>query len=451
VSAFQSAMTNEELLKKYLSENEILILDTVSSARVNVAGVLCKLGAVRNKMHLLGSIAEAESLLKKTKIKVIFADFMIGNQSSFDLLQTQKKVFEKEKIKDSLFVLVTSNASQSTVARAAEEDVDTFLIKPFATQTLMTALNQTIRLKLFPNLYLRLIDEGKELMFNGQLDAAIESFGKAVKEDPTPTLALAYYGQAEAMKKAYVEAENKYVTGLEFSKIHYKCLVGLFELLYKDKRYAEAYEVIEKLAAYFPANPKRLAEVLRLAIITNHYEDMEGYYRIFTKIDERTDELTNYMCSALLVTGKHYLRQKVRKRAVEVFNNAAVSAGGRTKFLLYIVESLKDYKMKTESAEFVSRLAKLAGGSPEHKAALFLMNSIDGERLEMINLGRNLIREGIQIPSVYEHLILLHIGGGFIEKAVEFAYDAIGKWPDKKKNFVYGFHEDVKSQFIKMT
>jgi tetratricopeptide (TPR) repeat protein len=447
MSEFQSVMTNEELLKKYLSENEIIILDTVSSARVNVAGVLCRLGAVRNKMHLLGSIAEAQLLLQKTKIKVIFADIMIGNQSSFDLLQTQKKVFEKEKIKDSLFVLITSNASQSTVARAAEEDVDTFLIKPFAAQTLMGALNQTIRLKLFPNLYMRLIDEGKEQMFNGQLEAAIENFSKAVKEDPAPTLALAYYGQAEAMKKAYIEAENKYVSGLEYSKIHYKCLVGLFELLHKDKRYAEAYEVIEKLAAYFPANPKRLSEVLRLAIITNHYEDMEGYYRIFTKMNERSNELVTHMCSALLVTGKHYLRQKVRKRAVEVFNNAAISAGGRTKFLLYIVEALRDYKMKTESADFVSRLSKLAPGSPEHKAAQFLMNSIDGDKKEMMNLGRTLIREGIQVPSVYEHLILLNITGGFIEKAVELASEAIGKWPNKTKNFTYGFADDIKLQF----
>src|SRR4051794_9289708 len=115
----QPAVNKEALLKNYLSTNHILIVDTVSSGRTSLASVLVQLGGNRQKMSLVGTLSDAHAEIKKTKPKIIFTDFTLGSHSGLDLLQEQKAVFEKEKIKDSVFVLVTGNASQSTVARAA--------------------------------------------------------------------------------------------------------------------------------------------------------------------------------------------------------------------------------------------------------------------------------------------------------------------------------------------
>lgn len=430
---------SDKLVRDYLSKNRILIIDSVSSARVSLAVVLNKFGAQRNMMSLVGSLAEAREDIKINKPKVIFSDFMVGNESSLDLLQYLKAEFDKEKIKDNLFVLVTANGSQSTVARAAEEDVDTFVIKPYSTDTLRRALTTTVQQKLFPSLYMQLVNEGKELLFASQYDKAIELFAKAMNENPHPTLACFYYGQAEYMKKAFAVAEGKYMDGLSHNKIHYKCLIGLFELLYQEKKYTDAYEVIKKLAQYFPANPKRLASVLRLAIMTDNYQDMEGYYRIFVKIDERSDELIRYMCSALVVTGKYYLRQKIRSRGVEVFENAAISAGGRVGFLLYIVEALVDQKMLAECDQFISRLQSLAPASKEFQAASFLVMSLKEQVKEAIHVGRTLLKDGIEFPSVYEKLIIQSIKGGYRDAAMDLAKIASQKWPDKRQTFLYGF------------
>jgi CheY-like chemotaxis protein len=428
-------MSEEELLKDYMTNNSILIIDSVSSARVTLASNLARMGGQRYKMALVGSLQEAREEIKKNKPKIIFSDFMIGQESGLDLIQEQKASRNQAEKDDTLFVLVTGNASQSTVARAAEEDVDTFIIKPYTMNSLLSALKDAVQLKLRPSFYLQLIEEGKKLLFSGKPDESIVVFEKAMKENAKPTLALFYLGQAEFMKSALDVAKDKYAEGLGYNKIHYKCLVGLFDLLNSQKKYRDAYDVIRTLAQFFPANPKRLGSVLRLAIMTENYGDMEGYYRIYVKLPEHSDELIKYMCSALLVTAKYYLRNSHRTRALEIFKNAAISAGGRSHFLIYIVETLVEYKMKNEANEYLKRIIQMAPGSNDVWAAQFLVSTLSNDRIASIQLGRDAIRRGISIPSVYEKLILQSVRGGYCDEAQELFETACKKWPDKIDSF----------------
>jgi len=112
------------------------------------------------------------------------------------------------------------------------------------------------------------------------------------------------------------QAKGVYFQGLKFNKIHYKCNLGLYDLYLKEKNYVEAYDVIKRLSHYFPANPKRLAEVLRLAIINSRFEDIEQYYAAFCNMDDREDSLIRHVCAALIVCGKFYLRNGEKARAM---------------------------------------------------------------------------------------------------------------------------------------
>ncbi len=435
----------EQVLKDYLSNNHILIIDAISSGRTNIASCLGKFGAQRHKMSLVGTLHEAREELKKNKTKVIFADFMIGKDSSLDLIQVQKSLQEQERIKDNLFVLVTSNASQSTVARAAEEDVDTFIIKPFSLDTMKKALMNAVKVKLHPNLYLRLIDEGKELLFKGEYPAALDKFKAAMDQNDTPTLACFYHGQAEAMMKALDLAEGSYQNGLSYNQIHYKCLVGLFDLLYNEKRYTDAYDVMKKLSQFFPANPKRLSTVLRLSVLTNNFQDVDSFYKIFVEIDERSEDLIRHMCSALAVSGRHFLRQKTIPRAIEVFESAAISSAGRPQFLLYIIETLAEYRLLEQTDPFLGRLGKVAPGSKEHLAAQFLTLDPSMDMKDVVFRGRAALKDGVEHPAVYEKLINCSILAGYKDAALELADQARRKWPEREKYFLKGISaEDLK-------
>ncbi|MBC7397500.1 MAG: response regulator [Bdellovibrionales bacterium] len=427
----------EAILHEYLNNNSILIVDTVTTARVNLAGILTKFGAVRQKMSLVGSVEEAKAEIKKLKPKIIFSDFNIGSESGLELIQNQKAEYLKENIKDTIFILVTTNASQSVVARASEEDVDTFVIKPYTIETLKKALLQSVQVKLMPNRYLQLIEEGKDRLGGTLYDEAVLLFEQATHENPEPSLACYYYGQTEFLRISLEESEHKFQQGLSYNSIHFKCLVGLYDLLASQKKYTEAYDVIRTIAQYFPANPQRMATVLRLAIITENFQDMEGYYSIFLKIGERSDDLIKSMCSALVVTGKYYLRTQFPTRALEVFEKAAISAAGRTVFLFYIIETLIDFKMLADADRFLNRLHAVAPGSHEYLAGKFLISSQELDLEQAIKLGRDTVRASVEIASVHEKLIQLCVRGGYREAADELYRFACSRWPEKQGNFIY--------------
>jgi tetratricopeptide (TPR) repeat protein len=364
--------------------------------------------------------------------RLVLCDYMLGSRSGLDLLQSARVPQESD---NSVFILVTGNTSQGAVARAAEEDVDSFILKPYTLETLKSGLVNAVITKIFPSEYIKTIRKGKEELFSGNLDQSIKTFEEAIKLDNSPTLAHFYRGYAQKMKNTVAEAEGSFAEGLSLNKIHYKCLIGLFDLLMEQKRSAEAYEVVKRVAQYFPANPKRLASVLRLAIITQHYEDMEGYYRLFTQMEQRTDELVNYMCSALIVVGKHYLSSKHRQRAVEVFEKAAVSSAGQIKFLKYIIEALIEFDCHEQAVPFFKRYQNNDRTSPVFKSLDFLVFFKKEELSTTLSKGQALLRSGVKDPLVYRYMIECCAKAGLNDVAQDITGTAGREFPGKQKEF----------------
>ena len=111
--------------------------------------------------------------------------------------------------------------SRTAVAKAAEEDVDSFIIKPYTLQSIQDNLLSTIYTKLKPSPYIQKIEEGKARIFEQNYDAAIVVLKEAIFLHPKPSLALFYIGQAQYFKREKEEAKDKYHEGLEFNSIHY--------------------------------------------------------------------------------------------------------------------------------------------------------------------------------------------------------------------------------------
>jgi tetratricopeptide (TPR) repeat protein len=424
-------------LREFLADQYVLIVNSVGSSRISLASCLAKFGASREKMLLVSSISEARYEIQKVKPRFVFTDYMIGSDPGLDLLQEQRKNYSRDDLKRSIFVLVTSNASQSAVAQAAEEDVDTFIVRPYSIDLLGKTLARTAIQKMNPGKYLELIERGKEQLFLGKFDEALSIFEDAMLEHEQPTLACFYAGQAEFMKLSMGGAEQRYEQGLSYNKIHYKCLVGLYDLLMSQKKFEEAYDIVRRISQYFPANPKRLGAVLRLAVMTEHFQDIESYYNIFLKIGERTDELTKSMCSALVVAGKFYLRISRETLALSLFESAAISAAGRTQFINYIVENLVDYKMREDAERFLERLRKLSMASKDFRIARFMVSTLQDDRPASIQMGTTLIEEGIETSGIYEKMIAQLTREQNSKLADALLQTAIQKWPERKADFNY--------------
>lgn len=418
----------KKLFEEFLSDNKILIVDKSSASRRRLVKTLCDMGS---KRHLISSVAhysEAIDVIKAEKPKLVLSDYKVQGGSGFDLFKEYR--LQEKNVKDIIMILITSNISQSAVAKAAEEDVDSFIIKPYTMKSLEKSLITAVISKLYPSEYMKLIDAGKEKMFAGQYDEALEIFEQAKSKSKTPSLAFFYHGQTEAFMEQAEKAKGDYAAGLEINNIHFKCQVGLYELLIKQEKYFEAYDVVRNIARYFPANPDRLKEVIRLAIKTENFEHMEEYYELFTDLEERESDVIKYVCSGMYVSGKYYLYNDKADNARSIFDKVAISCEGASNFLKEMIKSLSSYGFYEDCKSMLKRFSKDNESIADYMISTYLAHLDEMNNTERISQGLELFNNGHKDPMAADIMIkALYKEGN--KRADEYLEEAQHLWPDK--------------------
>jgi DNA-binding NtrC family response regulator len=168
----------EKLFHAYITPRKIVIADESAAARTGLAKTLIDLGAKSTNIGLASSLHTAEEEMKRLKPHVVLCDYDLGKGCGLNLLQQQRKL--QTDVKESLFIMVTGNTSQSAVAQAAEEDVDTFIIKPYTIETIRQSLLKAAIAKIYPSDYMKTVEEGKKLLFGGKVDESIPILEKAM-------------------------------------------------------------------------------------------------------------------------------------------------------------------------------------------------------------------------------------------------------------------------------
>lgn len=422
-----------ELFRRYIAKQRIVIADASITSRTNIANLLIFMGASAQNIELCPDYSSAVTAINTHHPTLVIADYDLGKRCGLELLQNQRA--NHPETRKTLFMLVTSNTSQTAVARAAEEDVDTFVLKPFRREVLRNLILKAALLKIHPSEYQKTLEKGRAELAAGQLDEAHKTFELARSLDPKAATAHFYLGQIEELKKSLTSAFGHYQSGLAQNKIHYKCLVGVFDILMAQKQYREAYDVVKRITHYFPANPQRITQVLRLAIQTHSYDDIERYYQIFTAMDERTPEVVRYVGAALIVCGKYYLNQGVRSRAMELFNRATLMTGGNPKQFREMITALLDANFVNEAEQILAKIPAANHGSPDFKALAFAVHSKSLPTAKTVDLGRKLLAEGIHDPIAYTYLIRASLKAGLKDAANDLIREALQRWPELKSEF----------------
>lgn len=422
-----------ELFKEFLSNNEILIVDKSSASRRRLTKTLVDMGSKRNQVHSVAHYSEAIEVIKTNKPKLVLSDFSINGGSGFDLFKEFRELYPDEK--KATLVLVTSNISQSAVAKAAEEDVDSFIIKPYTVKSLEKSLINAVINKLYPSEYMQAIERGKEKLFAAEYEEALVIFEEAIALNKKPSLAHFYHGQTKYFLESIEEAEKDYGKGLAINNLHFKCQVGLYEIFQKENKHKEAYEVIRNIAKYFPANPDRLKEVVRLCMITKNYEDMDLYYDIFVNLEERAEDVIDYVCAGLYIYGKYSMLQNDKAKAKEVFERVGISCAGKAKFLKAMIINLVENEIYPEAQKLVNRFASSEENVADYEISSYIANSGGTSPNDLISAGLELFNKGYKHPLSTKIMIDAMYKSGSSKKAEEYLDEASHLWPDEFKSF----------------
>jgi CheY-like chemotaxis protein len=424
-------MDKKEIFKSFIEKNDVMIIDKNASSRSRLLKIMVDLGCKRHMIHTAGSITEATEIINTKKIGVVLSDYSIGGGSGFDLF---KLIREREPDNKQLtLILVTSNISQTAVAKAAEEDVDSFIIKPYTVESIQNNLVSTIANKVQPSEYILKIEEGKQLINNGEYLEAIEVLKKAIPLHSKPALALFYIGQAEYLNSQADEAQGSYNKGLNFNNIHYKCLIGLYEIFMRDGKLHEAYQVVKKVAKYFPANSDRLTQVIRLAIQTEHFEDMQFYYEIFTSLEERSSLMINYIGAGMYISGKHSLLNKNTETAFQYFDNVAVSCSEFSKFIRAIVTVLIENEKTDQAEKYLSRFTPEDRDGEDYLISDYLVDSVRiQEQTILVKKGLELYNRKIRDFDCMKIMVEAMTKCEYKEdRIMQFKIEMLDLWPDK--------------------
>jgi CheY-like chemotaxis protein len=396
----------QEALRQYLQEKRVLVVDTQPVARSVLFKLMRDLGSPPQQLILASGYDAAEAHIREQKPHVVLAEYELGSRSGLDLLREQREA-APEATRQSLFILVTGNTSQSAVARALEEEVDAFILKPFTPSVVRNTIMNASLLKVSPPAYQLKIDAAKAEIAGGRLDEAVKLLEEARTLGPQPALACYYLAQIEQFRRLLDRAEGRYEEGLRFNHIHYKCMVGLYELQMQQGRHEEAYRIVQRISRYFPANPKRLAEVIRLAVLTGKFADIEQYYRVFTSLDLRNPELVRYTVAGLVVCAKHYLSTgTAHARAIELFERAVVNTDNRTRLLATsVIPTLLDFGLVGEAESFLTRFPPEDCFSDEFMASRFLIIAARGIDNVAFAQGRALLMKGYEDHRFFQKML----------------------------------------------
>lgn len=417
----------------YLANRKILIADTNQSIRSALSKVLSDSGAKSSNIRLASNFVEATDALRDFSPEVLITDYHLENRCGLELIQFHRESLPAEA--DRLFILVTGNSAESVVAEAAEEEVDSYILRPFTNNSIRFYLARACIGKLRPTGYRNQLNRGKQLLFDDKLEEALKVFGEAMTLDESPSLACYYQGLSYDKLGKVEHSEQSYKNGLIYNAIHYKCSVALFDFYANQGRAKDAYTVMKNLSQHFPISPQRLSKTIELAVRTQNFDDIEHYYAVFANLDERRNDVRKCVCAALIVAAMFRLRHSQNDIALELIQKATVTAAGSTPILREVVMMLVKFQQPSPAMSVLQRFPLDVRQQADYLCSDFAVLDISGNLEQVIVRGRKLLQEGVQDPLVHRIMIRREMEAGHAETAERLAIEAESIWPQESAAF----------------
>ncbi len=424
---------NAVQIAAYLKDEKLIIIDPSSAFSNACSKILQDLGAPSENMLFASSYNKAVADIQGIKPRIILSEFQIQEKCGLDLLVYHKANYPNSHQRS--FVIVTSSASESCVAEAAEEEVDAYILKPFLPKKMIDTLIQTFSSKIYPSDYAKQIQKGKQLIAKKDHEEAHKVLTTAAMLHDRPTLAHYYTGYNAQIEEELDRALLFYQKGRQINPIHYKCLIGEFDVLFDTEDNDSAYQLVKIITKNYPITPNRLEKFILLAVYTENTKDLEKYYEIYMKLDRKTPKLPGLMAAAMKAGAKYAIKANDIPRAVDYFSKGALVINRNPEYISAAVEILKDTGDEDAAKEIFELFPADHKGDLTHKKLEYLINVTHMSSAEIIENGKLLIEQGVKDRQVYSYIIENLV---LLDKKVaaeDMVYQACKDFPELRSQF----------------
>ncbi|MGV8078695.1 MAG: tetratricopeptide repeat protein [Syntrophales bacterium] len=371
--------------------------------------------SIRKMLHSLGHATvledrdglEAWQRLLSEPVDVAIVDLFMPGLSGIDLL---RRVRKDDRLRTLPFIMVTGVLAEEIVAEAAETDVDAYIIKPFAVQTLEEKINAVLgrrtnpspldaRLRLAQAFtgegeYNRALGELKAAMVlqpenprvyqhlgelyvcRGMLEDAEKAFQKAIHCEPRFTRAYDSLADVFARKgdRERVVVAMRQATAISPKNANRQLNLG--KALLESDAVEEAKKAFEQAAREAPADPSIRREIGEALLAGNLNREAEEIFRVLLEENPSDLHLYNRLGIACRRQGRFQDAIDLYGRAIRMdpdddhlhFNLARVlmEAGRRDESRKHVLRALELYPDFPEAKALLGRLdAGPGGAAPE--------------------------------------------------------------------------------------
>lgn len=330
-------------IPSFFEGKNCLVAVSNTAMRAMIRGVLSFYGVTPLQVFASKNFREANQYLEEKKPEIIITEFEFDEHFGIELSIMQKEYTGD--LNQRLFFLIADSGLESSVAAAAEEEVDAYLIRPISEQAFSDYLSKSVQAKLQPSELTKNIAQVRQLLAANNYDQAKTLLTVAQLDNPHPTYYY-YLGFIAQQKGDVHDALKQFEIGLNLSPRHFKCLYGKFMCLYGLERKLEAFHCVSEIKKIYPLTPELLKYAFVVVVETYNFDAVEEYYKIYLRQVRKPDSLKQIVSTALLTCGRAMLRKSPRdiNRVLEYFVKGSIISGRQAEFIETIIRELIDHK-----------------------------------------------------------------------------------------------------------
>ncbi len=392
----------EQEVKEYLLGKKAIIVSPKRQDRSTWKTLVAEAGIEIEDIHLFTSALDALDVMENNKIEVLLTSYQLNEGECLDLV---KKHIERVPDRtDANCIVISDKNSLSISASVAEEEADSYIIKPSSVKKLKELLTKAFYKKCNPSDYDKTIGKACELIGFGQFEKAYMILDEAKGFTPDHALTFCFQGHIKELNRDEEQALIHYKAALNIDPYHHRSLRKSFDLEMKRKNFGQAYEYCKVLFENYPINPRRIPSFIKLSIATNNYDNIIQFCDVVLSIENMMGAAKIPVAAGLAIAGKHLGQSGNNQSAFMALKRALKIAEEKDEIVDNVLESLINIGQAKLVLQYLQKIPVIDRSERMEIIELKSLAST-GQNQKAFDYGVKLLSKNVKTQDVFEIMI----------------------------------------------
>ncbi|MBI5178553.1 MAG: tetratricopeptide repeat protein [Nitrospinae bacterium] len=278
---------------------KIMVVDDQANMRKTLRSMLFMIGYKTISEADDGDVALTK--LRSAPMDLVIVDWNMPRMSGVELLQ---EIRDDSILRDLPFIMITAEIDEAQVARAAEEDVDGYIIKPFVVDTLEKKINAVLEKKANPPQVEAYIKLGRVYMDSGMLNESMAEYEKAHALMPDSARIQLALGKVYEKMGDPVRAEAAMLQAATLNPRYIKAYRTIADFHMKRGNEQAAMDALKQATLLSPNNPARQVALGKMYMKNGNLEEAKRAFSTAIACAPRNAEYHSEIGEAYLAAGQ---------------------------------------------------------------------------------------------------------------------------------------------------